>query len=47
MYMRYIKIMFAVITALMALIYVTQNGVNTSAAHPAIMYVLSGADHEV
>ena len=47
MYMRNIKIMFAVITSLMALIYVTQNVVNTSAAYQAIMYVMSGADHEV
>ena len=47
MYMRNIKIMFVVITSLMALIYVTQNVVNTSAAHQAIVYVMSGADHQV
>ena len=47
MHMRNIKIMFAVITSLMALIYVTQNVVNTDAAHQAIMYVMSGMDHEV
>lgn len=47
MHMRNIKIMFVVITSLMALIYVTQNMVNTGAAHQAIMYVMSGVDHEV
>ena len=47
MYMRNIKIMFVVITSLMALIYVTQNVVNTDAAHQAFMYVMSGTDHEV
>jgi len=47
MHMRSIKIMFVVITSLMALIYVTQNVVNTGAAHQALMYVMSGADHEV
>jgi len=47
MYMRNIKIMFVVITSLMALIYVTQNVVNAEAAHQAIMYVMGGADHEV
>jgi predicted small integral membrane protein len=46
MYMRNIKIMFVVITSLMALIYVTQNVANTEAAHQAIMYVMSGTDHE-
>ena len=47
MHIRYLKIMFAVITSLMALIYVTQNMVNTEAAHQAILYVMSGADHTV
>ena len=47
MYMRNIKIMFVVITSLMALIYVTQNVVNSDAAHQAFMYVMSGTDHEV
>jgi len=39
--------MFAVITSLMALIYVTQNMVNADAAHQATIYVMSGADHTV
>jgi len=47
MHIRYLKIMFAIITSLMALIYVTQNMVNTDAAHQAIIYVMSGADHTV
>ena len=47
MHIRYLKIMFAVITSLMALVYVTQNMVNTEAAHAAIIYVMSGADHTV
>ena len=47
MHIRYLKIMFAAITSLMALTYVTQNMVNTNAAHQAILYVMSGADHTV
>lgn len=47
MHIRYLKIMFATITSLMALIYVTQNMVNADAAHQAIIYVMSGADHTV
>jgi predicted small integral membrane protein len=47
MHIRYLKIMFATITSLMALIYVTQNMVNADAAHEAIIYVMSGADHTV
>ena len=47
MYIRNIKIMFVVITSLMALIYVTQNMVNADAAHAALMYVMSGTGHEV
>jgi len=39
--------MFVVITSLMALVYVTQNMVNAEAAHAAIIYVMSGADHTV
>ena len=47
MHLRYLKIMFASLTALMALTYVTQNMVNADAAHQAIIYVMSGADHVV
>ena len=47
MHLRYLKIMFATLTSLMALIYVTQNMVNAGAAHQAIIYVMSGADHTV
>ncbi len=47
MHLRYLKIMFAAITSLMALIYVTQNVANPEAAHRAIIYVMSGADHTV
>lgn len=47
MHLRYLKIMFATLTSLMALIYVTQNVVNAEAAHQAIIYVMSGADHAV
>ena len=47
MHIRYLKILFATLTSLMALIYVTQNMVNTEAAHEAIIYVMSGAEHTV
>ncbi len=47
MHVRYLKIMFATITSLMALTYVTQNMVNAEAAQQAIIYVMSGADHTV
>jgi predicted small integral membrane protein len=47
MHVRYLKIMFATITSLMALIYVTQNMVNADAAHQVIIYVMGGADHTV
>jgi predicted small integral membrane protein len=47
MHVRYLKILFAVITALMCLIYVGQNFANTEAAHGAMIYVMSGADHAV
>lgn len=47
MHIRYLKIMFAATTSLMVLFYVTQNVVNTQAAHAAIMYVMTGADHVV
>ena len=47
MHLRYLKIMFATLTSLMALIYVTQNMFNADAAHQAIIYVMSGADHAV
>ena len=47
MHIRYLKIMFAAITSLMALTYVTQNMVNSEAAHQVIVYVMSGADHDV
>ncbi|NVK21103.1 MAG: DUF2165 family protein [Kangiellaceae bacterium] len=47
MHIRYLKIMFAALTGLMALIYVGQNFMNVSAAHQAIIYVMSGADHAV
>lgn len=47
MHIRYLKIMFAALASLMALTYVTQNMVNMEAAHQAILYVTSGADHTV
>jgi predicted small integral membrane protein len=47
MHLRYLKIMFVILTSLMALIYVTQNVANLDAAHQSIMYVISGVDHEV
>jgi len=46
-HLRYLKIMFAAITSLMALIYVTQNIANADAAHQSFIYVMSGADHAV
>jgi len=46
MHLRYIKILFAVLTALMALVYVIQNVANVEAAHQSILYVMSGADHQ-
>jgi len=39
--------MFATLTSLMALIYVTQNLVNADAAHQAVIYVMGGAGHAV
>jgi predicted small integral membrane protein len=47
MHIRYLKLLFVIITSLMALIYVTQNIVNASAAHQSILYVMAGADHTV
>ena len=47
MHLRYLKVMFATLTSLMALVYVTQNMFNADAAHQAIIYVMSGADHAV
>jgi len=47
MHVRYLKILFVVITSVMALVYVTQNMANIDEAHQAIVYVMSGADHEV
>ena len=47
MHVRYLKILFVVITSLMALVYVTQNMANIDEAHQAIIYVMSGTDHEV
>jgi predicted small integral membrane protein len=47
MHLRYLKMMFVVITCLLALVYVAQNLVNADAAHQAIMYVISGAEHAV
>lgn len=46
-HIRYLKIMFAVIAAIMCLAYAMQNLANTNAAHQAIMYVISGADHKI
>jgi predicted small integral membrane protein len=46
MHIRHLKIMFVLVTSLMALVYVTQNVANADAAHQSIMYVMSGADHE-
>ena len=46
MHIRYLKILFVVICALMALIYVGQNFANPGAAHQSMMYVMSGADHQ-
>lgn len=45
MHIRYLKIMFASLSGFMALIYVIQNLANIDAAHQAILYVMSGADH--
>ncbi len=47
MHLRYLKMMFTILTSLMALMYVSQNMVNADAAHQAIIYVMSGADHAV
>ena len=40
-----LKIMFALIAAMMCLIYVLQNLANLNAVHQYIMYVMGGADH--
>jgi predicted small integral membrane protein len=45
MHIRYLKIMFAVLTSLMALFYATQNVANLEAALQSILYVTSGTDH--
>lgn len=47
MYIRYIKIMFAFLAGFMALFYVLQNFANIDPAFQSILYVLSGADHQV
>ena len=46
MHIRYLKILFVLVTSLMALIYVAQNLTNAEAAHQSIMYVMSGKDHQ-
>ena len=46
MHIRYLKIMFTIIAAGMALIYALQNIANINAAHGAIVYVMSGVGHE-
>ncbi|WP_169303005.1 DUF2165 family protein [Thalassotalea mangrovi] len=45
-HIRLLKIMFALICGFMALFYVLQNIANLDAAHQALIYVLSGADHQ-
>lgn len=47
MHLRYIKIIVAIIASAMALIYALQNIANINAAHGALVYVLSGAEHEI
>ena len=46
MHIRYLKIMFTIIAAGMALIYALQNIANINAAHGAFVYVMSGTGHE-
>ena len=45
--LRWIKIALVALVGLHALFYLIQNFANLSAAHGALTYVLSGADHEV
>ncbi len=45
MHIRYLKIMIALISSMMCLIYVLQNLANINAVHQYFMYVMSGADH--
>ena len=47
MHIRYLKIIVSIIASAMALIYALQNIANINAAHGALVYVLSGAGHEV
>ena len=45
MYRRNIKILLAVLTGSLALVYVLQNFANIDAAHQSVVYVMSGNDH--
>lgn len=45
--MRIIKALIVLFVGLHALFYALQNFANLSAAHGALVYVMSGADHEV
>lgn len=45
MHFRYLKILFVVLTSLLAIIYAAQNVANLEAAHQSFIYVMSGADH--
>lgn len=45
--LRWIKIALVTLVGLHALFYLLQNIANLGAAHGALAYVLSGADHEV
>jgi len=47
MHIRYLKIMFAIIAAGMAIVYALQNVANIDAAHGAFVYVMGGIGHEV
>jgi predicted small integral membrane protein len=45
MYLRYLKIVFAVVIALLCLVYAGQNIANLEAAYQSFAYVMSNADH--
>jgi len=47
MNIRYLKVIFVVIIALLCLVYAGQNVANLGAAYQSFLYVMSGADHTV
>jgi predicted small integral membrane protein len=47
MFLRYLKIDFAIIIALLCLVYAGQNVANLEAAYQSFAYVMGGADHAV